>query len=223
MNSEAPVAARTRLKEPARHPNLPPMFKLLLACALVSGLHAAAASGESGSDPAKSRFLRFDSVQSKASFEVRVLLMFSVKGQFGSVSGGVHVDDDQARVEAAIDANAVSMNREANEKWVKSAEFFDVDRHPQIFFDSDPFPLARLQTGGTLPGSLKMRGVTRPVVFELKASDCEQPAIDCAVEAKGTVRRSDFGMTTRRGALSDKVELAFSVRVIAADAASATP
>lgn len=147
--------------------------------------------------------------------------MFSVKGQFGSVSGGVHVDGEQAYVEAAIDANAVSMNREANEKWVKSAEFFDVDRHPQIFFNSQRFPLARLHDGGSLPGTLDMRGVSRPVVFDMQPSDCARPALDCAVEVRGTVRRSEFGMDTRRGALSDKVDLSFSVRVLAPAAASA--
>ena len=110
------------------------------------------------------------------------------------------------------------MKREPNEKWVKSAEFFDVDHHPQIFFDSNPFPLARLGGGGPLPGTLRMRGVSRPVEFNLKPSQCAQPAIDCAVVAKGIVRRSEFGMNTRRGALSDKVELNFSVRVIASAA-----
>lgn len=219
MNSNAPSSARMRLTGQGRCR----LLMVLLTCAFAAANPAWAASEKSSADPASARFLRFDSVQSSASFEVRVLLMFSVKGQFGSVSGGVHVDGDQARVEAAIDANAVSMNREANEDWVKSAEFFDVDRHPQIFFDSAPFPPSRLREGGALPGTLSMRGVTRPVVFELEPADCEKPAVDCAVEAKGTVRRSDFGMTTRRGALSDKVELNFSVRVIAAGASAATP
>lgn len=162
-----------------------------------------------------SRFLRFDSVHSTATFRVRVLMMFPVEGQFGSVSGGVHVDGDQARVEAAIDANAVSMNRESNEKWIKSAEFFDVDRHPQIFFDSAPFPLTMLGTGGALPGTLRLRGVSRPVAFTLKASECEHPVIDCAVVAQGSIRRSEFGMGTRRAAVSDKVELNFDVRMLA--------
>lgn len=215
MISVSPDAALAPLIGPARCHGMPPLWTSLLvcACAIVSPVQAASAEPATAHpDP---RFLRFDSVQSRATFEVKVLLMFSVKGQFGSVSGGVHVEGDVARVEAAIDANAVSMNRESNEEWVKSAEFFDVDRHPQIFFDSQPFPLARLRDGGSLPGTLNMRGVTRNVAFDLQPVDCERPAIDCAVQAIGAVRRSEFGMDTRRGALADKVELSLSVRVIA--------
>ncbi|MGB0133187.1 YceI family protein [Dokdonella sp.] len=223
MISKAADVIRGRPDGPGRRRSLPRLLVALLAGASAAIIPQSALCDESESESANSSFLRFDSVQSTASFKVRVLLMFTVDGQFGSVSGGVHVDGEQARVEAAIDANAVTMNREANEKWVKSAEFFDVARHPQIFFDSLPFPLARLREGGTLPGTLNMRGVRRSVVFELQPADCEAPAVDCPVEAKGTVRRSEFGMTTRRGALSDKVELEFSVRVVAPVDSPATP
>ena len=101
------------------------------------------------------------------------------------------------------------------ENWVKSAEFFDVEHYPDIRFHSDSFPLSRLQGGGELPGTLTMRGIEKPVTFEVRPSTCERPAIDCTVEAQGTVRRSEFGMSTRRAALSDRVELSFSVRIMA--------
>ncbi|MEZ5460254.1 YceI family protein [Dokdonella sp.] len=223
MIPNAPEAARMHSTGSGRRNLLADAWKLVFAWTWATGISLSAMAAEPASTTPESRFLRFDSVRSSASFEVRVLLMFSVDGQFGSVSGGVHIENEQARVEAAIDANAVSMNRESNEKWVKSTEFFDVDRHPQIFFESAPFPLDQLRQGGALPGTLNMRGVTRPVEFVLEPAKCEQPALDCPVVAHGTVRRSEFGMTTRRGALSDKVELNFSIRVLAPAAGSAQP
>ncbi|MFZ1392363.1 MAG: YceI family protein, partial [Dokdonella sp.] len=128
-----------------------------------------------------------------------------------------------ARVDARIDTNAVSMRRNGVEGWVKSEEFFDVENFPEIRFQSDSFPLSRLDTGGDLPGSLTLRGIRRPVLFALKPATCGRPALDCAVEANGTVRRSEFGMRTRRATLSDKVDLSLSIRMSDDTARSAHP
>lgn len=160
--------------------------------------------------------LQLDSAHSSAAFSVRVLWMIPIDGQFGNVRGRVVIDRfrSQARVDATIDANDVSMRRTNYESWVKSAEFFDVGNHPQIRFESETFPLARLRQGGELPGMLTMRGKRLPVLLHLLPAECEQPAIDCPVAARGTVRRSEFGMRSRRATLSDKVELSFSVRML---------
>ncbi len=73
-----------------------------------------------------------------------------------------------------------------------------------------PWPL--LKTGGPIDGELTIRGVHQHVRFELTASACpEAVARTCPTEAAGTIRRSDFGMHSRRGALSDKVQLGFSI------------
>lgn len=159
--------------------------------------------------------LTLDSTQSSAAFSVKVLWMFAVDGHFGSVRGTVSVDRfrGQATVDALIDAAAVTMRREGALSWVKSVEFFDVEHYPEIRFRSDAFPLTRLHLGGELPGALTMRGITQPVVFDVLPSNCEKPAVECAIEAVGTVRRSVFGMTTRRATLADKVELSFSIRI----------
>jgi polyisoprenoid-binding protein YceI len=107
------------------------------------------------------------------------------------------------------------MRSASNEAWVKSAEFFDAEHFPQIQFVSDSFSLTRLKSGGVVDGTLTIRGVTRRARFELAESECpEAIAQTCPVQASGTIRRSDFGMRSRRGALSDKVQLDFSVYVL---------
>jgi polyisoprenoid-binding protein YceI len=174
----------------------------------------------SGAELPRIETQRFDSERSSAQFSVKVFWMIPVDGQFGQVRGEVVLDHfrSQARVDARIDANGVSMRRSTHENWVKSAEFFDAEHHPEIRFHSDSFPISRLHGGGDLPGMLTLRGIEQPVLFQVQPSTCERPAIDCDVKADGTIRRSEFGMTTRRAALSDKVELSFSVRIVASDA-----
>lgn len=185
----------------------------LLSIFLLTGVTAA--STDASTVTPASETLQFDSARSTADFSVKVLWMIPIDGQFGEVRGEVVVDRFRslARVSAQIDANGVSMRRTSYENWVKSEEFFDVLNYPEIHFRSDPFPLSRLRSGGELPGTLDMRGVQQQVVFSIQRSDCARPALDCAVQASGEVKRSAFGMRTRRATLADKVELGFSIRV----------
>jgi polyisoprenoid-binding protein YceI len=185
-------------------------------------LCAVAASPDAWSAPPE--VMTFDSARSLAEFEVHVMWLFPVHGRFGSLRGTIVIDrlHATAKVDARIDVNDVHMRSAGNEAWVKSGEFFDAEHFPQIQFISDPFPLALLKNGGKVDGTLTVRGATRRARFELAESDCPDAiARTCPVEAAGTIRRSDFGMRSRRGALSDKVQLELSVYVL--PAAEATP
>ena len=186
------------------------------------GLFALSAIAPS-SGSATEEILKLDQAQSSAAFSVKVLWMFAVEGHFGTVRGTVSIDHSsgQATVDARINAAEVTMRREGAINWVKSTEFFDVEHFPEIRFLSDPFPIARLHAGGELPGALTMRGITHPIAFVVQPSSCVRAAIDCPVEAAGTVRRSEFGMQTRRATLSDKVELSFSIRMSAGERGAA--
>ncbi len=157
--------------------------------------------------------VQLDSARPRAEFGVKVMWLVAVHGRFGKVNGVVAVDRFRnfATVEARIDANAVEMGNKSYEDWVKSDEFFDVAEHPQIVFVSDAFPLRRLRNGGELSGKLTIRGNEQPATFELEPATCDKPAYDCPITVSGSIRRSAFGMRSRRGALSDKVDLNFEV------------
>lgn len=178
----------------------------LLAAALliVNLVPAGACAGDS---------IELDSARSRADFRVKVIWLVGIHGSFGSVHGSVDIDHfrSQAIVDARIDANSVRMNVRGYENWVKSPEFFDARAHPQIHFVSEPFPLQRLHNGGELPGTLTLRGVSQPVRFELAPATCARPGYDCAIEAAATISRVSFGMRSRLGTLSEKVELGLSV------------
>ena len=175
---------------------------LALACALA---HA---------DAPQVQTLALDSARSRVDFEVKVLWLVGVHGRFGRVAGTIAIDQfrNSATVDATIDTNMVTMHNRSQEEWVKSEEFFDAKHYPHIHFVSEAIPLRRLQSGGEIEGLLTLRGVTKKVRFELAEPTC--PAAsgdDCPVEAVGTIRRGDFGMHSRHGTLSDKVELSFAI------------
>ena len=157
---------------------------------------------------------RIDSPPSAGRFRVRLLAMLSITGRFDRVEGKVAIDraDGTARVEATIDATSVKLRTERQTNWARSPEFFDSEHHPGIRFVSQRLPLNRLATGGVLEGRLELRGIAREVRFQIEPSECGRvEATPCEVEVEGAIRRSDFGMKTRRGALSDRVALEFSI------------
>lgn len=180
----------------------------LLAAVLVAAAAPAVAAADDVSDTVK-----LDGARSRVGFSVKLLWLVNVSGRFGEVHGKVRVDRfrSQVSVDARLDVDAIRMNSKNYEEWVKSPEFFDAARHPRIEFVSDAIPQERLRKGGELPGHLSVRGIRKPVRFELLPSACDRPAYDCPIEVEGTIRRSDFDMRSRRGTLSDKVELEFSV------------
>jgi polyisoprenoid-binding protein YceI len=192
----------------------PLWIRPLLVC-----LALCAAAAPRAAPTAPPEVMTLDPVRSLAEFEVHVMWLIPVHGRFGTLQGTIAIDrfHDTARVDARIDVNDVHMRSTANEAWVKSPEFFDAEHFPQIQFLSDSFALAQLKGGGEVDGTLTIRGVTQRARFQLAESECpDAVARTCPVEATGTIRRSDFGMRSRRGALSDKVQLDFSVYVLPA-------
>ena len=158
--------------------------------------------------------LTLDPLRSTAEFEVKVLWLIGVHGRFGQMHGTIAIDHEHASVvaDARIDVGTITMRNHSYEEWVKSAEFFDAAKFAQIHFVSAAFPQDRLRTGGEIAGTLTVRGVDRHIVLDVEPSGCpDAVARRCAVEAGGSIRRSDFGMRSRRGTLSDKVELRFSI------------
>lgn len=198
-----------------------PQAAFLFGFAVLVALQPAAVRAEQRVD-----YLALDGEKSWVDFEVKVLWLVGVRGRFGSVHGMIKVDHfrSAATVEAQIDANVVSMRSKSHEEWVKSPEFFDAEHYPQILFVSDPIPLKRLQNGGEIEGTLTLRGISKPVRLNLIKPDCPGESADnCPVEAEGSIRRSDFGMSSRRGTLSDKVELSFSIATKPMNGSSAIP
>lgn len=168
-----------------------------------------------GAAPAHAETLLIDTAESRASFEVRVLLVKRIDGRFPRVEGVIGRDRAAGRfdVDVRVAADAVQMDKAGHADWARSADFFDTARHPWIQFRAAGLPESLLQDGGPIEGELTLRGVTRPVRFMLEASECPRPGIDCAVRAEGAVQRGDFGMAAKRFVLSDRVQLDFAIRV----------
>jgi polyisoprenoid-binding protein YceI len=144
-----------------------------------------------------------DPAHSRAQFAVRHMMVSTVRGQMGRVTGTVRFDGKDVSglaVEAAVDAGGVDTNEPPRDKHLRSADFFDVETFPTITFRSkraEPAGAGRFK----LVGDLTMHGVTKEVVLDVEGPSPEirQGATRrIGASATTTISRKDFGLTWNR-------------------------
>lgn len=140
-----------------------------------------------------------DLLHSQLGFSVVHLMMTRVHGVFTSWKGTVELDlDDPPRsnVVITIDAASVDTRNAQRDGHLRSPDFFDAANHPTITFEATS--MKRSATGPTLEGALTLRGVTKPVTFEVRggarAKD-SQGRERVGFHAHASIKRSDFGVS----------------------------
>jgi polyisoprenoid-binding protein YceI len=150
-----------------------------------------------------------------ASFRVRLFGVAHVEGRFERISARlVGEEDGRDRIDAVIDLSSLHMDSPRQLAWARSDEFFDAARYPEIRFESEPLRLSELAVGDHIDGQLDLRGERHPVALWISSIDCAEPTpAPCSASAHTAVSRARFGMTSQRAFLSDRVDLAFELRI----------
>src|SRR5215472_2707225 len=111
-----------------------------------------------------------DPVHSEVSFVVRHMMVSKVRGRFDTFEGTIVTAEDplKSSVTATVDLSSISTGAPQRDDHVRSADFFEVDKHPTMTFastgvraDGDRF---------LLDGNLSIKGVTKPVTFNLEVN-----------------------------------------------------
>ena len=183
------------------------------ALATVAALGAAAS-------PARAQSAKWDidPSHSSASFAVTHLMVATVRGEFGKMSGQIGFDGSNfaaVQAEAVIDATTISTREAKRDDHLKSPDFFDVAKYPTITFKSK-----RAEPAGAnafrLVGDLAMRGVTREVTLDVKATDQVKGVRgETRIGAQATTKlnRKDFGVSWNRALDSGGVVVGDEVTV----------
>ncbi|MBB4639105.1 YceI family protein [Longimicrobium terrae] len=140
-----------------------------------------------------------DPAHTTVEFSVKHLMISTVRGHFGAVTGTIALDEANplnSTVTAEIDVTSIDTRQAQRDEHLRSADFFDVAQFPSIKFTS-----TRVERDGDhydVIGNLTIRDVTKEVV--LHTSD-EGRAGDpwggqrAAFSATTKVDRRDFGLT----------------------------
>ncbi len=114
---------------------------------------------------------KIDGAHSDVSFRAQHLLS-RVRGQFRDFSGTVTIDPDKRDsvvVKGAIEVTSIDTDEPDRDTHLKSADFFDVARFPQITFEAGELrEVSADRKKGKLAGTLSMHGVSRPIVLDVE-------------------------------------------------------
>ena len=142
--------------------------------------------------------------------------IFRTTGGFQTWQGNVQVNDadiPKSAVEVTVQTGSLKMMDRQQADMLKDSDFFDVDRFPQMTFRSDKIERTGEETL-KIDGFLTLRGVTRPMTLDVTLTDRKPNAAPGAryarVRAKGTIKRSDFGMTKYVDLVGDNVEISIT-------------
>src|SRR5487761_278070 len=139
-----------------------------------------------------------DPVHSEVSFVVRHMMVSKVRGRFDTFSGTVTTAEDplQSSVTASVDLNTVNTGAPDRDNHIRSADFFEVEKHPTMTFQSTA--VRRVGDDFMLDGDLTIRGITRPVSFSLELNGFGPDPFGGTrggFSASTEINRSDWGVS----------------------------
>lgn len=157
-----------------------------------------------------------DPAHSSVGFTVRHMMVSKVRGRFTDYDADIAIDEELARssVSATVQLASIDTSDATRDEHLRSAEFFDVENHPTMTFVSTG--LSGSGSDYELAGELTIRGVTKPVIFDVEFEGVGTNPWGATVagfSATATISREDFGLTWNQALASggflvgDKVNL----------------
>jgi polyisoprenoid-binding protein YceI len=163
-----------------------------------------------------------DKYHSEATFQIRHLIT-RVSGRFDEVSGSISVDRSNptlSSVEFTIKTASIDTGVAPRDKDLRGANFFEVDKYPEITFKSTGIKPSGKKDVYDVTGAFTMHGVTKtitiPVEFLGFAKD-PQGKERAGFAAHTTLNRQDYGIKWNRaldngGALlGDDVDITLNI------------
>ncbi|HET7584130.1 MAG TPA: YceI family protein [Gemmatimonadaceae bacterium] len=142
---------------------------------------------------------KLDPAHTLVEFSAKHMMITTVKGRFTEVEGTIHADEDdisRSSVEARMKAASIDTRVEQRDNHLRSADFLDAEKFPDITFRSTKVEGTKEKF--RITGDLTIRGTTRPVTleatFEGRGKD-PWGGERAGFSARGKIDRREFGLT----------------------------
>ena len=135
------------------------------------------------------------------------MTLSSGTGKFSKVSGTTNINDadpSKTTVDAVIDTRTLRADS-LSEGQLRGADFFDVNRYPQMHFKSRNVR-AKSATALEITGDITVKGVTRPIVLHSSLT-APGPGGVRQFRAKTRINRNDFNMTAYAMLVGEAVDI----------------
>ncbi|HEY0244400.1 MAG TPA: YceI family protein [Mucilaginibacter sp.] len=164
-----------------------------------------------------------DPMHSEVQFKIKHLVISTVSGFFKSFEGALETENDDfedAKINFSLDINSIDTNQSQRDEHLKSAEFFDAEKYPQIKFTSTSFKKTD-DDEFELIGDLTIRDVTKSVKLDVEFGGSTADFYGntkAGFEVTGKINRKEFGLTwdgvTEAGSivLGEDIKLSINVQ-----------
>lgn len=165
-----------------------------------------------------------DPTHSEVTFKVRHLMISTVTGQFKKfdVIAETETDDFSSvkNIKFTAEIDSISTNEAQRDGHLKSPDFFDAAKYPQLTFVSKNYDA---NDGEKLNGELTMHGVTKPITLNVEFGGIAQDPYGqtkAGFTVTGKINRKEFdlkwGAVTETGnvVLSDEVKINVEIQLV---------
>ncbi|MFN8641638.1 MAG: YceI family protein [Candidatus Binatia bacterium] len=169
---------------------------------------------------------QIDPDHTSAQFAIKHLMVSTVRGHMGPVTGTATIDDSdlsKSSVTASIDVKGIDTRNQKRDDHLRSPDFFDVAKYPTITFTSKKVAAAG-EGQYSVTGDLTLHGVTKEVVLAVVGSPkpMQDPFGKTRVGGSATTRinRKDFGLNWSKSldgggvVLGEEVDVTIDIELI---------
>ena len=165
-----------------------------------TGFTSPATGKDPGKPGAKAALTRWqiDQSHSNVKFTVTHMVVSEVEGSFKKFDGTIeHSQPDlsDAKVTFTVDVNSVDTDNEKRDGHLRSDDFFNAEKYPQMKFESTSFtPVSGKKY--KMVGNLTIREVTKPVTFDVtyNGSITNGGKSKAGFKATTTINRFDYNL-----------------------------
>jgi len=166
------------------------MKTLLLLASSLAAFSAAAAEYKPGQ-------YDVDPAHTKIGFEVSHLVISTVEGHFNKFAGKADLAGkfEKSKFSVTVDTASVDTGVAKRDEHLKSPDFFDVTKFPEMKFESTA--VKGKPDSFKLTGDLTIHGVTKKVTFDAKYLGAVNDGMGnekAAFTAKAKISRKEFGL-----------------------------
>ncbi len=140
-----------------------------------------------------------DPAHSELTFKIKHLMISNVTGAFKDFSARVETEEtdfSKATIILTAQMNSISTNNEQRDVHLRSADFFEVEKFPQLKFTSTGIEQTDDESFN-LYGNLTIKGVTKPVKLNMEFNGIvkdPQGQEKAGFLVSGKIKRSDWGI-----------------------------
>jgi polyisoprenoid-binding protein YceI len=167
--------------------------------------------------PARTHWI-IESKYTTVQFSVKALLFFTVEGGFNDFVGEMVLDESDLRrssVATTIKAYSITTRSRRRDTHLRSADFMDVEKYPEVLFQSTKVEKGRDRDAIVVTGTLTIKGRSREVVLNVTETDRSRSPQGEEVAyyvAQTKIDRFDFGVTYGRWLIGRTIKVTIQVQ-----------